>query len=83
MKAAYDVNAPKRPVNLSLNEDLVAQARRVTRNLSAEVELLLAQFVQQQAQAHEEKREQYRKLCEDLNEFHRNHKTLLGTYKLQ
>ncbi|MFT4178212.1 MAG: type II toxin-antitoxin system CcdA family antitoxin [Thermomonas sp.] len=73
MKPAYNVNAPKRPVNLSLNEDLVAQARQVTGNLSAEVEHLLADFVQQQQQAEATRREEYRRLCEDLNQFHRNH----------
>lgn len=35
----------KRPVNLSLNEDLVAQARGMTDNLSEVVESLLAEFV--------------------------------------
>ena len=48
MKAIYDPNAPKRPVNLSLNEALVAQARQMTGNLSAEVESMLADFVQRQ-----------------------------------
>jgi antitoxin CcdA len=50
MKAVYDFNAPKRAVNLSINEDLVARARMMTDNLSAEVESLLAGFVQRQAQ---------------------------------
>jgi antitoxin CcdA len=45
MRAAYNLKAPKRPVNLSLNEDLVAQAREVTSNLSEVVESLLADFV--------------------------------------
>lgn len=45
MRSAYNVKAPKRPVNLSLNEDLVAQARDVTNNLSEVVETLLAEFV--------------------------------------
>lgn len=45
MRAAYDVMAPKRPVNLSLNQDLIAQARDVTGNLSELVESLLADFV--------------------------------------
>jgi post-segregation antitoxin (ccd killing protein) len=35
----------KRPVNLSLNPDLVAEARSVTDNLSEAVESLLADFV--------------------------------------
>jgi post-segregation antitoxin (ccd killing protein) len=42
---AYNVTASKRPVNLTLNEDLVAQARAVTDNLSAVVEALLADYI--------------------------------------
>jgi antitoxin CcdA len=45
MKPAYKHDAPKRPVNLTLNEDLVAQARSMTGNLSAVIETLLAAFV--------------------------------------
>ncbi|GAB4208892.1 MAG: hypothetical protein Fur0019_15140 [Tibeticola sp.] len=39
------VSARKRPVNLSLNESLVDEARRYTGNLSETVESLLADFV--------------------------------------
>jgi len=35
----------KRPVNLTLSEDLVSQARSLTDNLSGLVESLLSQFV--------------------------------------
>ncbi|MBX3694059.1 MAG: type II toxin-antitoxin system CcdA family antitoxin [Steroidobacteraceae bacterium] len=45
MRAAYDHKARKRPVNLTLNEDLVARARGVTENLSGVVESLLADFL--------------------------------------
>lgn len=48
MRAAYKIGAPKRPVNLSLNEDLVAQARGVTDNLSEVVESLLSDFLAQE-----------------------------------
>jgi antitoxin CcdA len=48
--ATYDVEARKRPVNLTLNEDLVAQARAVTDNLSAVVESLLAGYLTQEKQ---------------------------------
>jgi antitoxin CcdA len=48
--AAYDATARKRPVNLTLNEDLVAQAREVTDNLSAVVESLLAAYITQEKQ---------------------------------
>jgi post-segregation antitoxin (ccd killing protein) len=51
MQADYDASAPKRPVNLSLNADLVARARGVTGNLSEVVEGLLVDFLaEQQAQ---------------------------------
>ena len=45
IKVAYDTTAKKRPVNLTLNEDLVNQARNVTENLSSVVESLLAEYV--------------------------------------
>lgn len=45
MRAAYNLSAPKRAVNLSLNEDLITQARGVTDNLSEVVESLLADFL--------------------------------------
>jgi antitoxin CcdA len=48
--AAYDTAARKRPVNLTLNEDLVAEARELTENLSAVVESLLGEYVAQEKQ---------------------------------
>ena len=45
MTSPYDTRARKRPVNLTLNEDLVVKARGITNNLSGVVELLLADFV--------------------------------------
>jgi antitoxin CcdA len=50
MRATYNVSARKRPVNLTLNEDLVIQARSVTDNLSGVVELLLADFLAKEKQ---------------------------------
>lgn len=41
----------KRPVNLTLNENLVAQAKTYTSNLSATMETLLAEFVANQQQS--------------------------------
>lgn len=41
----YELNAARRPVNLSLNEDLVRKLRLVTDNLSAQVERLLAAYL--------------------------------------
>jgi len=45
MKIGFNAAARKRPVNLTLNEDLVSQAKTMTDNLSAVVESLLAEFV--------------------------------------
>lgn len=39
----YDRSAPKRPVNLNLNADLVDRCKSGIENLSAHVETLLAQ----------------------------------------
>lgn len=48
MQQGYKVGTRKRPVNLTLNEDLVAQAKDITDNLSGVVESLLADFVAQE-----------------------------------
>ena len=48
MKNGYKAEARKRPVNLTLNEDLVQQAKGMTDNLSGVVESLLADFVAQE-----------------------------------
>lgn len=45
VSAIYDVKAPKRAVNMTLNEDLVRCAREYAANLSEQVEKLLAAFV--------------------------------------
>ena len=50
MKATYDMEARKRPVNLTLNEDLVVQVRGLTDNLSGVVESLLANYVEHERQ---------------------------------
>ena len=43
----YRRDARKRPVNLTLNEDLVQEAKVMTDNLSGVVESLLSEFVAQ------------------------------------
>lgn len=50
MKTTYNLEARKRPVNLTLNEDLVVQARGLTDNLSELVESLLAGYVEHERQ---------------------------------
>ncbi|MEW6036827.1 MAG: type II toxin-antitoxin system CcdA family antitoxin [Pseudomonadota bacterium] len=59
MKTIVPSHVRKRPVNLSLNEELVAQARQLTGNLSGVVESLLAEFVEHELQR---RREQSRRV---------------------
>lgn len=73
MKTAYDIDAPKRPVNLSLNEDLVARARRMTGNLSAEVESLLAGFVLRQTQLRQDDARRLKRAAAGWNSFTEQH----------
>ncbi|VAW69686.1 hypothetical protein MNBD_GAMMA10-1320 [hydrothermal vent metagenome] len=42
MQQIYDVNAPKKPTNLSINSDLLKKARGMKINLSATLEQALA-----------------------------------------
>jgi len=50
MKTIANNEARKRPVNLTLSEDLVVQVRGLTDNLSGVVELLLADYVERERQ---------------------------------
>jgi len=50
VKAAYNLDARKRAVNLTLNEDLLAHVREVTQNLSGVVESLLAEYLVKERQ---------------------------------
>ncbi|MDD5030891.1 MAG: type II toxin-antitoxin system CcdA family antitoxin [Rhodoferax sp.] len=62
--------ARKRPVNLTLNESLVMQAKTYTSNLSATMELLLTEFVTQQRQT-QHSRQQLADTCvADWNAVH-------------
>lgn len=50
MKAALNSETRKRPVNLTLSEDLVVQVRGLTNNLSGVVESLLVDYVEHERQ---------------------------------
>ncbi len=69
----YDREAPRRAVNLSLNEDLVAQAKKSTRNLSATVEKLLADYVQQEQARRRIEDEKLDEVISALNAFNERH----------
>jgi len=45
MASIYDLSAPKKPTNLTVNSDLLAQARALGINLSAVLEQSLVQEV--------------------------------------
>jgi antitoxin CcdA len=55
MKSTQPNPARKRPVNLTLNENLVSQAKGMTTNLSRLVDQLLAEYVVKQHSVHHEK----------------------------
>jgi len=83
MKAAYNVDARKRAVNLTLNEDLLAHVRVVTPNLSGVVESLLAEYLvrERQRQAAQAKVVEstvalWNQFAEDNGSFADDHSTL-------
>ena len=80
MKTACDARAPKRPVNLSLNEDLVAKGPELTDNLSAEVESLLAEFVERQVRLRQAEADGLRRVAAAWDEFGENHGSLADEF---
>ncbi|CAH1188904.1 Plasmid maintenance protein CcdB [Candidatus Nitrotoga sp. BS] len=55
MKSMQSNQSRKRPVNLTLNEELVSQAKGMTDNLSGVAEQLLTDFVMKQNSVRQEK----------------------------
>jgi antitoxin CcdA len=55
MKPSSNTAVRKRPVNLTLNEDLVTRAKSMTDNLSGVVESLLTEFVERESRERLEK----------------------------
>ncbi len=80
--ASYDRNAPRRAVNLSLNEDLVARAKRTSRNLSATVEELLAGYVQREQARRRAEDEKLDEVISALNAFHERHGFLSDEFSI-
>ncbi|HTH79691.1 MAG TPA: type II toxin-antitoxin system CcdA family antitoxin [Ramlibacter sp.] len=60
----------RRAVNLTLSEDVVAQARNFTPNLSATVEELLAEYVADQKQSGERRAQMAQACAADWNAVH-------------
>jgi antitoxin CcdA len=70
---ARKTKATKRPVNLSLTEDLVTEARDMTDNLSEVVESLLRHFVSQEKARRAAHDEALRKAIATWNAFGEEH----------
>lgn len=62
--------ARKRPVNLTLSENLVAEAKTYTSNLSATMEELLAVYVVEQQQARQGRQQLADACAADWNAVH-------------
>jgi antitoxin CcdA len=69
VKPVYDVTARKRPVNLTLNEDLLAKVRGLSDNLSGVVESLLAEFLAKERARRVQESEAARAAAAAWNEF--------------
>ena len=80
MKATYNTEARKRPVNLTLNEDLVVQVRGLTDNLSGVVESLLADYVEHERQQRIAKTKTLEATMSMWNEFNAKHGSFADEY---
>ncbi len=80
MKAGYNLEARKRPVNLTLNEDLVQQAKGMTDNLSGVVESLLADFVANEHKRRMAKAKSLKATIAAWNDFNAKHGSFADEY---
>lgn len=80
MKATYNMEARKRPVNLTLNEDLVVQVRGLTDNLSGVVESLLADYVEHERQQRIAKTKTLEATMTMWNDFNAKHGSFADEY---
>ena len=80
MKIGYNLEARKRPVNLTLNEDLVQQAKGVTDNLSSIVESLLADFVTREQKKRMDKAMTIKATIESWNDFNAKYGSFSDEY---
>ena len=76
----YDASARKRPVNLTINEDLLSQARGLTDNLSKVVETLLADYVARERQARAARARECRAVSATWNRFNQAHGSFADEY---
>jgi antitoxin CcdA len=67
---SHIARGPKKPVNMTLSEDLVREARTLTGNLSETVEQLLAEFIQAARSRNAEKEQRIDATIAMLNELY-------------
>ena len=70
MPAVPPTTSRKRPVNLTLSDEVVKSAKRYSGNLSATVDLLLVQYVQQQELARQDQATKARASASEWNAVH-------------
>ncbi len=80
MQTPTHSQARKRPVNLTLTEDLVTQARQLTPNLSGVVEALLTEFVEQEQKRRRERSQQIVATIAVWNDFGEQHGAFADEY---
>jgi post-segregation antitoxin (ccd killing protein) len=76
----YDTTARKRPVNLTLNEDLVTRARELTDNLSGVVEGLLAEYVAKSGETRDQRVRAVRETVATWNAHGEQHGSIADEY---
>jgi antitoxin CcdA len=77
---SYDRTKPKRAINVSLNDDLVRQARLYTRNLSGTLEDLLEDFVMREHARRRDEDAALDRAIGALNAFHAEHGLLADEF---
>ncbi len=70
---SFIARGPKKPVNMTLSEDLVREARGLTQNLSETVERLLADYVASEQARRAEKERRIDATIDALNEHEKKH----------
>lgn len=80
MRSSGNTQIHKRPVNLTLNAELVAQAKAFTGNLSGVVESLLMEYVERERQQHSAQAAALEKTVTTWNDFSARHASIADEY---
>jgi antitoxin CcdA len=80
MLQVYNYSAPKKPTNLSINSDLLAKAKGLKLNLSATLEMALAEQVQKAER--ENWLKQNKVAIEAANKFVENYGLFADSYRI-